>query len=140
MKHLILIFSILLFAVSAVFSQDAEKGVIPLNKADVKPSFNSDYDRLNDYISDHTKYPEKAEEKGIEGTVYISFIIDEDGNVTNAKIANSLHPLLDEQALNAVTDMNGWRPGKKDGENVAVKYVLPVSFKLDNKDDSDKEE
>ena len=78
------------------------------------------------------KYPEKAAEKGISGTVYLRFIVNKNGKPVNPEILRKAHPLLNEAALNAFEKMPDWKePGSQRGEKVDVQFNIPVAFRLD---------
>ena len=84
---------------------------------------------LNRYLSS-VHYPRSALVDGIQGRVYISFVIDENGDVENAKIARGVDISLDMAALNQVIDMPKWKPGKKKGKPTKIKYTVPINFVL----------
>lgn len=75
------------------------------------------------------KYPAKAREAGIEGRVFVQFVVDEEGKVRNPSVKRGVHRLLDQAALAAVRQMR-FRPGKQDGKAVRVRMSLPVTFRL----------
>ena len=75
------------------------------------------------------KYPEFAKKAGIEGTVFVQFVVDEKGNVENPQVTRSVHKLLDEAALEAIRKMK-FTPGKQRGRPVKVQMSLPVRFIL----------
>lgn len=82
------------------------------------------------YISDNVKYPQEAMDKGKQGKVYVSFIVENDGTISNAKIIRAVDKVLDEEALRVVKTAPKWIPGKQRGVNVAVGYTFPIIFKL----------
>ncbi|PWD98847.1 TonB family protein [Marinilabilia rubra] len=92
---------------------------------------------LKKYLSEHLKYPKEAKEKGIEGRVYVLFIIDKEGNVTNVKIARGVSPSLDAEAIRVVKSMPKWKPGRLRGKAVPVTFTVPVNFELDDDDKSE---
>ena len=77
------------------------------------------------------KYPKEAIEANITGKVFVQFVIEKDGSITNAKIARSASTLLDAKALRIVNNMPQWIPGKQRGKAVRVAYTLPISFSLE---------
>lgn len=78
-------------------------------------------------------YPKKAIENNIQGTVYLSFVIDTSGNITQPKVARtSGSPILDDAALAHLRTMPKWQPGRQRGIAVLVEMVAPIRFKLDN--------
>ncbi len=75
------------------------------------------------------KYPEIAKKAGVEGTVFVQFVVDENGNVTNAAVAKGIGAGCDEEALKAVRKAK-FKPGKQRGKAVKVKFSLPIRFRL----------
>ncbi|MCF6356730.1 MAG: TonB family protein, partial [Draconibacterium sp.] len=84
---------------------------------------------LRNFIAENIQYPETALEKGIQGKVYVSFIINTKGKVTDAKISRGVDPSLNKEALRVINLLPLWKPGKQRGEFVDVTYTVPVSFK-----------
>lgn len=82
------------------------------------------------FLGSNIKYPQKALDNGVEGQVLVEFVIDRDGSVCDVKPKHRIDPLLDDEAVRAVKNMPKWKPGTKDGKNVRIKYILPVSFRL----------
>ncbi len=83
------------------------------------------------FIQKHVKYPALARENGIEGTVYISFIVEKDGSISNVKVAKGKGYGLNKEALRVVQKLPNWeRAGRKKGKKVRVYYTLPIKFKL----------
>lgn len=85
---------------------------------------------LRKYIANSVKYPEIAQKNGIQGKVYVSFVVSKDGTVANAKIARGVDPSLDKEALRVVSNLPIWKPGKQRGQNVNVSYTVPINFVL----------
>ncbi|WP_222164834.1 energy transducer TonB [Edaphocola aurantiacus] len=94
------------------------------------PRFKSgDY---NVYLIQHVQYPKEARKREIEGKVYIDFIIETDGSIKYVKVTQSVHPLLDQAAANAVKSSSGmWEPGKMHNLPLRARYVVPVNFMLE---------
>ena len=88
---------------------------------------------LMTFLSKNIKYPEKAIEKKIEGKVFLSIVIDSTGVIRDVSVLRSLEPACDKEAIRVVKLLPKWIPGKKDGKNVNVSYILPVIFKLPKK-------
>lgn len=82
------------------------------------------------YLRKHIKYPDAASETGIEGKVYIEFIVYEDGSVKVSDIKRGVHPLLDNEAKRVINSMKGWQPAEINGKAVKVRMIQPVSFIL----------
>jgi TonB family protein len=97
---------------------------------EVMPSYLGGESALMQYLAT-VKYPAKAREDDIEGTVYVQFSVDKEGNVTNVSIARtSGSSLLDETASNHVSKSKKWNPGLQRGQTVVVQYVIPIKFML----------
>jgi len=85
---------------------------------------------LRKFIANAIKYPVIAQENGIQGKVYVNFVVDKDGSITNAKIARGVDPSLDKEALRVVNSLPKWEPGMQRGKPVKVSYTVPISFVL----------
>jgi len=94
------------------------------------PSYPGGMGALMQYLSSNIKYPAIAEENGIQGRVICTFVVERDGSITDVKIAKSVDPSLDKEAMRVVSKMPKWIPGKQNGSAVRVKYTLPVTFRL----------
>lgn len=82
------------------------------------------------HLAQNIQYPADAAEKGIHGRVIVKFVITKEGEVTRPEIQRSVYPSLDKEALRVVQTLHRFVPGKKNGEPVNVRYLLPVTFKL----------
>lgn len=80
-------------------------------------------------LQGEVEYPEFAKKAGIEGRVFVQFVVDESGNVQNPKVTRGVHKLLNEEAIRAVKKMK-FKPGKQRGKAVKVQMSLPVTFRL----------
>jgi TonB family protein len=85
---------------------------------------------LRTKIAHDIKYPVIAQENGIQGKVYVSFVVAKDGKVTEPVITRGVDPALDKEALRVVSNLEKWTPGKIDGEPVNVSYTIPITFAL----------
>ena len=94
------------------------------------PSYPGGMGALMQYLSSNIKYPAIAEENGIQGRVICTFVVERDGSITDVRIAKSVDPSLDKEAMRVVSKMPKWIPGKQNGSAVRVKYTLPVTFRL----------
>ena len=82
------------------------------------------------YVAEHVAYPEIAKENDIQGTVYVGFVINEKGKVTDVTILRGVDPLLDKEALKVVENLPDWKPGRQSGKNVKVRMNMPIKFQL----------
>ena len=94
------------------------------------PMFPGGYNALLEYLKENVIYPETAKNKGIQGRVVVSFIVEKDGSISDAKAINTIDEDLVSEAIRVITTMPKWIPGKQDGRIVRVKYCVPVSFRL----------
>ena len=118
---------------------------IKVNKADndtvlsiceVMPEFPGGMEKFMEFLSGNIKYPETAKDKNISGRVFIQFVIEKDGAVSNVKVMKGIGGGCDEEAVRVVKSMPKWKPGMQDGKPVRVNYTLPILFKLDEADQS----
>jgi TonB family protein len=94
------------------------------------PEFPGGEDAFRTYLSKEIKYSAEAIKKGIQGKVYVTFVVGKDGVVKNSKIVRGVDPMLDKEALRVVNAMPKWTPGKQGGKEVAVQFTIPINFKL----------
>ena len=94
------------------------------------PQFRGD---LNGYMLRNLRYPDSARARGIEGRVLVSFVVDARGHVDSVHVKDSVHPLLDAEAVRVVRKMPRWVPGlnKPDNRRIITYMTLPVTFMLD---------
>ena len=138
-------------SVNKAFSEAGNKYPMPLRKesatesddsnpskvydvVDDMPQFPGGPSKLFEFLARNVRYPAEAEKAGAQGRVIVSFVIEKDGSVSNAKTVKAIHPALDAEALRVINSMPKWTPGKKNGEATRVKYVAPVTFRLQGKD------
>jgi TonB family protein len=92
-----------------------------------QPSYPGGEEARQKYLVDNIIYPEKARESGIQGTVYVSFVIEKDGSLTSVEAENGAKD-LEIEAVRVVKKMPNWLPGLKEGEKVRVKIRMPIAF------------
>ena len=97
---------------------------------EVDPEFPGGEEALYKYLAENIKYPVMAKNNKIEGRVYITFVIEKDGTVSDAKVLRSVNEELDAEALRVINAMPKWKPGTQRGVPVRVQYNIPISFKL----------
>lgn len=86
---------------------------------------------IGQYLQKNLHYPADARKHHIQGRVILKFVVDEDGNITDCKIAKSIGGGCDEEAMRVLKSMPSWKPGMQDGKPVKVYYTLPISFQLE---------
>ena len=96
------------------------------------PQFPGGEQALMEFVAKSVVYPEEAKEKNISGRVFVSFVVEKDGSVSNVKVLRGIGGGCDEEAVRVIKSMPKWQPGKMKGEPVRVSYQIPFNFKLDN--------
>ena len=97
---------------------------------DEQPEFPGGMMECMKFLAKHIKYPTEAIKNAIQGRVIVQMVIQKDGSIADAKVARSVDPMLDAEAIRVVNIMPKWKPGKHEGEAVNVRFTLPVVFKL----------
>ncbi len=99
-----------------------------------QPEFPGGFGEMYLWIKNNLKYPQKALDNHSEGKVIVQFVVEKDGSVSNAKIVrDGVGDDAAEEALRLVNSMPAWSPGKQNGKKVAVRYTLPITFKIPKK-------
>jgi TonB family protein len=91
-------------------------------------------DSLQKLVNDSLAYPKEAKERGLEGTVYVTFTIDETGEVKQPLVSDGIHYILDEEALRFVSSLPTWTPAAKNGMPIESNFVMPITFDLGGSD------
>lgn len=96
------------------------------------PEFIGGQQKLNEYITHELHYPNASKEKGIQGTVYIGFVVKANGSISNAKVIRGVKngDDLNAEALRIISGMPAWKPGRQNGKNVSVQFTFPIKFAL----------
>ena len=94
------------------------------------PQFPGGQTELMKWIGEHLKYPTIAQENGVQGRVTCQFVVGKDGKVRDVTVLKTLDPYCDKEAVRVIMAMPNWIPGKQNGKAVAVKYTVPITFRL----------
>ena len=94
------------------------------------PSFPGGNQARIDFINSMIKYPTVAQDAGIQGIVYVSFIVNRDGKIVDIQVPRGIHESLDNEVIRVIQLMPPWNPGKQRGKPVRTKIFLPVRFNL----------
>ena len=95
------------------------------------PTFKGgDINKFRDWVQKRVRYPELAAENGIQGRVFITFVVETNGTVSGVTVTRSVDQLLDEAAKEAVAASPKWEPGMQRGRPVRVRYSIPIIFQL----------
>ena len=95
-----------------------------------QPEFQGGYEAMMNFIKKNMRYPASARRMGVDGTVYVSFVVSKDGSISEVKTIRGISADCDQEAMRVVSMMPPWRPGKQNGKPVFVRFVLPIKFKL----------
>ncbi len=130
----------LLTGIIGVYSQPAKSDTAGSDKVyrvvQQQPKFPGE---INKYLGDSLIYPKDAQTNNIQGTVYVSFIVEKDGLVSGTKVMRGIPggKSLDDEAVRVVSSMPRWTPGMQNGKPVRVQYMVPIHFMLPDKNASD---
>ncbi len=94
------------------------------------PQFPGGTKKLWNYLATTIKYPAEARKAGIQGKVFVNFIVEKDGSISHVKVLKGIGYGCDKEAVNAVKNMPRWIPGQQKGKPVRVSFNLPVKFSL----------
>lgn len=118
-------------AAEATGSKEADLNTVHFfTPVDRLPEFPGGIEKLTDFLNQHLNYPSEAKRQGIQGTVLVSFIIEKDGSIDNAKIIYGIGGGCNEAALLAIESMPRWQPALKNNEPQRVVFNIPITFKL----------
>lgn len=117
-----------------------ENGEQVFRVVEVMPKFPGGDAELLKFIAKNVKYPQESQNKGEQGRVICSFVVTKDGTLTNYKVIRGISPALDQEAVRVLQMMPRWTPGTQRGEPVAVKYTVPITFRLKSPVEEAKEE
>ena len=94
------------------------------------PEFIGGIQKLYKYLGDNIYYPEMAKENGIQGKVFVQFVVWKDGSIRDVKVIKGVHKTLNAEALRVINNMPNWKPGKQRGKNVNARFTLPIKFRI----------
>ena len=107
-----------------------EQEISVFQVVDSMPEFPGGNVALLKYLRENIKYPESCKEQHVQGTVILQFVVCQDGSIAEPKVAKSVHPDLDKEALRVISGLPEWKPGLHRGKPVRVRFTLPVQFKI----------
>lgn len=106
---------------------------LPLHVVEKQPEYNGGYEAMMNFLKNHIKYPETAKKSGIQGTVFVQFVVEKTGKISRIKILRGIGKECDEEAVRVVNSMPKWIPGRQSGKAVPIMFQIPVRFQLANK-------
>ena len=119
-----------LITVSAQKTVVAQKNQKVFDIVEQMPEYPGGQAALFEYFSKNIKYPADAEKKKVEGKVFVTFVVDTDGKITDVSLMRKVFPSLDAEAVRVISAMPNWIPSKQKGQVVRVKYTVPIMFRL----------
>ena len=114
----------------AIGAIDYDKPEKPFDVVEQMPEFPGGQEALMQFLRQEVKYPKEAFKDGVQGRVVVQFVVEKDGSISEVEVVKKVNEHLDAEAVRVVNAMPKWKPGKQKGENVRVKYTLPISFRL----------
>jgi len=94
------------------------------------PEFEGGQKGWASYLQKNLRYPSAAQEINLQGKVFISFVVEKDGSVSNVQIERGIHKSLDEEAMRVILRSPKWKPGMQNGRSVRVRFHMPISFAI----------
>lgn len=132
MKRFLLLLSAILLT-NMAFCQEENKVSVDdevFVVVEEQAEFPGGLDSMYAYIQKNLVYPELAKEKGIEGRVFVQFVIEKDGSISNILIKRAIGGGCEEAVVEMIKNMPKWKPGKQRGKPVRFQFVLPIKFEL----------
>ena len=133
MKKFIIMALMAVFGLTTVSAQKtvvAKKNQKVFDIVEQMPEYPGGQAALFEFISKNVKYPEDAVKKKVEGKVFVTFVVDTDGKITDVSLLRKVFPSLDAEAIRVISAMPNWIPGRQKGQAVRVKYTVPIMFRL----------
>lgn len=113
----------------STFAQQAQKDTTVYTIVETMPQYPGGDDAMMKYLAINISYPQTAKDKGVQGTVFVAFVVEKDGKISNVKILRGIGNGCDEEVVRVVKTMPDWKPGTQAGKPVRVQFNLPVKFK-----------
>jgi len=103
----------------------------PFRIVETSPEFPGGIEAMHRFLRENIRFPREARDRGAQGTVFVSFVVERDGRISNIRVVRGVDQCLDEEAFRAVSIMPNWTPGKQGGgEPVRVQFNMPIRFTL----------
>ncbi|WP_028902418.1 MULTISPECIES: energy transducer TonB [unclassified Prevotella] len=133
MKKVLVMALMALFGLTTVSAQKtvvAKKNQQVFDVVEQMPEYPGGMAAMVEYLSKNVKYPADAEKKKVEGKVFVTFVVDTDGSITDVTLMKKVFPSLDAEAMRVISAMPKWVPGKQRGQVVRVRFTVPIMFRL----------
>ena len=111
-----------------VIEQEAPKEIFTV--VEESPGYPGGEEARIKFLRENIKYPEEAKELGVQGKVFVTFVVEVDGSISNVRVLRGIGSGCDDEAVRVVKSMPKWVPGKQRGVPVRVQFNLPINFKL----------
>jgi periplasmic protein TonB len=115
--------------VEEVLKEKGDEDVI-FTIVEQQAEFPGGFEAMVKFLAKNMKYPAAARRMGVEGSVFVSFVIDREGNISDPQVIKGISAECDKEAIRVVQLMPPWKPGKQNGKPVRCRFVLPIKFKL----------
>jgi protein TonB len=115
--------------VEEVVKEEADEDAI-FTVVEQQAEFPGGFEALGKFLSKNMKYPAVARRMGVEGSVFVSFVIDKEGKISDLQVIKGISAECDKEAMRVIQLMPPWKPGKQNGKAVRCRFVLPIKFKL----------
>ncbi len=115
--------------VEEVLKEEGEEDVI-FTVVEQQAEFPGGFEAMVKFLAKNMKYPAAARRMSVEGSVFVSFVIDREGNISDPQVIKGISAECDKEAIRVVQLMPPWKPGKQNGKPVRCRFVLPIKFKL----------
>jgi TonB family protein len=109
----------------SVSASDEDKPALLVEK---NPEFKGGLDAMLNFLKKNIRYPEKAKKSGVQGTVFVQFVVSKTGEISDVKILRGISQECDEEAIRVVKTMPNWTPGQNEGKDVPVMFQIPIKF------------
>ena len=116
----------------AKLEDDIVEGEMPFITYERMPEFPGGEDALYEFLAKNIKYPQAAKDSNIQGRVFVTFVVEKDGTLTNPRVVRDIGGGCGEEALRVVKMMPKWKPGEQSGKVVSMGFTLPIRFNLDD--------
>ncbi|HEX6226632.1 MAG TPA: energy transducer TonB [Chryseolinea sp.] len=115
--------------VEEVLKEESDEDVI-FTVVEQQAEFDGGFEAMAKFIGKNLKYPAQARRMGVEGSVFVSFVVDKEGNISDPQVIKGISADCDKEAIRVVKAMPPWKPGKQNGKPVKSRFVLPIKFRL----------
>lgn len=122
--------TIAMYNFNPVVQEEEKKDDVFMIVEDMPTFRGGDVQRFSNWVKERVKYPQIAQENGIQGKVFIGFIVEPDGSVSNVSVLRGVDKSLDDEAIRVVMSSPKWNPGKQRGQPVRVRFSITVNFQL----------